>query len=62
MILTYIIIRRRKDYVWFRHEEVLDLLRTAYLDDDWNVINDAIDLIQKHLNEKENEKIDHEWK
>ena len=39
-------------------QEVLDLLRTAYLDEDWTVINDAIDLIQKHLNEVEIEKID----
>ena len=42
-------------------EEILDLLRTAYLDEDWTVINDAIDMIQKHLNEVENKKIEKEW-
>ena len=42
-------------------EEILDLLRTAYLDEDWNTINDAIDLIQKHLSEIEMDKIKKEW-
>jgi len=42
-------------------EEILDLLRTAYLEEEWITINDVIDMIQKHLNEIENEKIKEEW-
>ena len=42
-------------------EEILQLLRTAYVEEDWDGVQEAIDLISRHENEVEFIKIDKDW-
>jgi|APSaa5957512622_1039677.scaffolds.fasta_scaffold119551_2 hypothetical protein len=42
-------------------EEVLQLLRTAYIEESWDGVQEAIDMIHKSDNEKEFNEIDEDW-